>query len=112
MTLGSPDQGQRIASLVEELVRKDKEREEREAMEGAPTYGPDLGKFMQVTEQTEAQNAQELQRREAERESLRQRGDIEENKRNIPILLQPEPEPEPPEDWLEIDRRPMGPWVP
>tara|TARA_R110002051_G_scaffold8597_3_gene35629 strand:+ start:415 stop:732 length:318 start_codon:yes stop_codon:yes gene_type:complete len=81
MPLGSPDQGQRIASLVEELVRKDKEREEREAMEGAPTYGPDLGEFMQVTEQTEAQNAQELQRREAERESFRQRGQIDFNQR-------------------------------
>ena len=43
---------------------------------------------MQVTEQTEAQNAQELQRREAERERLRMQGLIAENKRNIPTSSQ------------------------
>ena len=109
MPLGNPDQGQRISSLVEELVRKDKEREEREAMEGAPTYGPDLGKFMQATEQTEAQNAQELQRREAERERLRMQGLIAENKRNIPTSSQfsmPLGDEEEDEDFLEIDRNP------
>ena len=74
MPLGNPDQGQRIASLVEELVRKDEERE-------AAARGFDLGEFMEGTEANVARNAQELQRREAERESLRQRGQVDFNQR-------------------------------
>ena len=77
MPLGNPNQGQQQWALINELVKKDKEREEAEAA----ARGFDLGKFMEVTEQSEAQNAQELQRREAERESRRQRGQIDFNQR-------------------------------
>ena len=77
MVLGNPDQGQRIASLVEELVRKDEERE-------AAAKGFDLGEFMEVSEADAARNAQEWERREAERERLRMQGEIAANEQRLP----------------------------
>lgn len=88
MTLGDPNQGQRIASLVEELARKDKEREEAAAL--AAARGFDLGEFMEGTEANVARNAQEWDRREAERRSQRLEGQVafnqrEEEDRNIEL---------------------------
>ena len=77
MPLGNPDQGQRIASLVEELVRKDEERAKAEA--AAKSF--DLGEFMEVSEADTARNAQEWERRKAERDRLRMQGQIEFNQR-------------------------------
>jgi hypothetical protein len=81
MPLGSPYQGQQMSSLIEQRLRE-LERQAEEA--GAQVYGPDLGEFMEGTEANVARNAQELERREAERERLRMQGLIAENKRDIP----------------------------
>jgi hypothetical protein len=77
MPLGNPNQGQQQWALINELVRKDKEREEAEAA----ARGFDLGEFMQGTESNVARNAQEWDRRETERESRSQRGQIDFNQR-------------------------------
>lgn len=78
MPFGNPYQGQQMSSLIEQRLRE-LERQAEEA--GAPAYGPDLEEFMQGTEANVARNAQELQRREDERESFRQRGQIDFNQR-------------------------------
>jgi len=77
MPLGNPNQGQQQWALINELVRKDKEREEAEAA----ARGFDLGKFMEGTEADVARNAQEWERRKAERDRLRMQGDIAFNQR-------------------------------
>ena len=80
MPLGNPNQGQQQWALINELVRKDKEREEAEAA----ARGFDLGEFMEGTEADVARNAQEWERRKAERDRLRLQGQVGENKRDIP----------------------------
>ena len=77
MPLGNPNQGQQQWALINELVRKDKEREEAEAA----ARGFDLGEFMEGTEADVARNAQEWERRKAERDRLRLQGQIEFNQR-------------------------------
>jgi len=77
MPLGNPNQGQQQWALINELVRKDKEREEAEAA----ARGFDLGEFMEGTEADVARNAQEWERRKAERDRLRMQGDIAFNQR-------------------------------
>tara|TARA_R110000751_G_scaffold293808_2_gene401533 strand:+ start:210 stop:482 length:273 start_codon:yes stop_codon:yes gene_type:complete len=77
MPLGNPNQGQQQWALINELVRKDKEREEAEAA----AKGFDLGEFMEGAEANVARNAQEWDRREAERRSQRLEGQIEFNQR-------------------------------
>ncbi len=74
MPLGDPNQGQQQWSLIKELIRKDEEREEENKK-------LDLGEILSLTNQTEAANSQELERREAERQRLRQRGQIDFNQR-------------------------------
>lgn len=74
MPLGDPNQGQQQWSLINELIRKDEEREEENKK-------LDLGEILSLTNQTEAANSQELERREAERQRLRQRGQIDFNQR-------------------------------
>tara|TARA_R110002096_G_scaffold434685_1_gene657354 strand:+ start:501 stop:797 length:297 start_codon:yes stop_codon:yes gene_type:complete len=74
MPLGNPNQGQQQWALINELVRKDEEREEENKK-------LDLGEILSLTNQTEAANSQELERREAERQRLRQRGQIDFNQR-------------------------------
>jgi len=77
MPLGNPNQGQQQWALINELVRKDKEREEAEAA----ARGFDLGEFMQGTEANVARNAQEWERRKAERDRLRMQGQVAFNQR-------------------------------
>jgi len=74
MPLGDPNQGQQQWALINELIRKDEEREEENKK-------LDLGEILSLTNQTEAANSQELERREAERQRLRQRGQIDFNQR-------------------------------
>ena len=74
MPLGNPNQGQQQWALINELVRKDEEREEENKK-------LDLGEILSLTNQTEAANSQELERREAERQRPRQRGQIDFNQR-------------------------------
>jgi len=78
MTLGNPYQGQQMSSLIEQRLRE-LERQAEEA--GAQVYGPDLGEFMEGTEANVARNAQEWERRKAERERLRMQGQIAFNQR-------------------------------
>jgi len=80
MPLGNPDQGQQQWTLINELVRKDKEREEAEAA----AKGFDLGEFMQGNEADVARNAQEWEMRNAERERLRMQGEIAANEQRLP----------------------------
>jgi hypothetical protein len=67
MPLGNPNQGQQQWALINELVRKDKEREEAEAA----ARGFDLGEFMEGTEANVARNSQEWQRRKDEQDRRR-----------------------------------------
>ena len=80
MPLGNPDQGQQQWALINELVRKDKEREEAEAS----AKGFDLGEFMQGNEADVARNAQEWRRREEERDRQRLEGRIAANEQRLP----------------------------
>ena len=70
MQLGNPDQGQQQWALINDLVKKEKARAEMEEQEGAQVYGPDLGEFMEVTEENVARNDEEWRRREEERDRL------------------------------------------
>ena len=74
MPLGDPNQGQQQWALINKLLRKDEERDEENKK-------LDLGEILSLTNQTEAANSQELERREAERQRLRQRGQIDFNQR-------------------------------
>jgi hypothetical protein len=74
MPLGDPNQGQQQWALINKLLRKDEERDEENRK-------LDLGEILSLTNQTEAANSQELERREAERQRLRQRGQIDFNQR-------------------------------
>ena len=77
MPLGNPNQGQQQWALINELERKDAERAKAEAA----AKGFDLGKFMEGAEADAARNAQEWERRKAERDRLRLQGQIEFNQR-------------------------------
>ena len=79
MPLGNPNQGQQQWALINELVRKDEERAKAEAA----AKGFDLGEFMEINEADAARNAQEWDRREAERDRLRLQGQIALNRQNI-----------------------------
>ena len=89
MQLGNPDQGQEQWTLINELVRKEKERSEREGQEGVPVYGPDLGQFMEGTEEAVSRNDEEWRRREEERDRLVKGRLIATNIENIMRLQEP-----------------------
>ena len=77
MPLGNPNQGQQQWALINELVRKDEERAKAEAA----AKGFDLGKFMEGAEADAARNAQEWERRKAERDRRALGARIEFNQR-------------------------------
>ena len=82
MPLGNPNQGQQQWALINELVRKDEERAKAEAA----ARGFDLGEFMEGTEANVARNAQEWERRKAERDRLRLQGEITANEQRLPPI--------------------------
>ena len=67
MPLGDPNQGQQQWALINKLLRKDEERDEENKK-------LDLGEILSLTNQTEAENSQELERQEAERQRMRSAG--------------------------------------
>jgi len=103
MPLGNPDQGQRQWDLVNELAKKEKARAEREARAGAPVYGPELGQFLEGTEENVARNDAEWRRREEERDRLVKGRLIATNIENIMRLQEPA-EARPEEESLPNDR--------
>tara|TARA_R110002051_G_scaffold313787_1_gene390203 strand:- start:758 stop:1042 length:285 start_codon:yes stop_codon:yes gene_type:complete len=67
MPLGDPNQGQQQWDLINQLLRK---QEEEDAQSGKLN----LAEILEVSRETEEQNALELQRREAERNRWRSDG--------------------------------------